>query len=137
MVVLCTNAVGELHCGSLDLALEMFDRARLLNPDGSFAHVAWAGSAHVHMVKGDFALAYELGGRAVMTAPGFDSGHWMMIAAAAHLGWMDEARQHLARFAAHAPKVTLASIRTGQVDLIPERMANILEGLRLAGLPAG
>ena len=137
MVVVCTNAVGELHCGSLDLALEMFDRARLLNPDGSFAHVAWAGSAHVHMVKGNFALAYELGGRAVMTAPGFDLGHWMMIAAAAHLGWMDEARQHLARFAAHSPKVTLASIRTGQVDLIPDRMANILEGLRLAGLPPG
>ena len=137
MVVVCNNAVSELHCGSLDLALELFDRARSLNPDGSFAHVACAGAAHVHLVRGDFTLAYELGGRAVMTAPGFDPGHWMVIAAAAHLGRMDEAAQHLARFVAQSPQVTLASIRQGQIDLIADRMANILEGLRRAGLAPG
>ena len=134
MVVVCTNAVGDLHCGSLDLTLDLFDRARSLNPDGSFAHVASAGSAHVHMIRGDFALAYELGGHAIMAAPGFDPGHWMLIAAAAHLGRMDEARRHLASLHAQSPHVTLASIRTGQVDVLPDRMANLLEGLRLAGL---
>jgi hypothetical protein len=59
----------------------------------------------------------------------------MLIAANAHLGRMDEARRYLAEFRRLAPEVTVASIRAGQPDKDPTRIAPILAGLHLAGLP--
>ena len=58
-------------------------------------------------------------------------------AANAQLGRMDEARRHLAKFRTLAPDVTIASIRAGQPEYDPSRMAAILEGLRIAGLEEG
>jgi tetratricopeptide (TPR) repeat protein len=67
----------------------------------------------------------------------FDATYWMLIAANAQLGRMDEARRWAAKFRVIAPGVTIAGIRDGQPDKDPSRMAAILEGLRLAGLPEG
>ena len=67
--------------------------------------------------------------------PTFDCTLWMLIAASAHLGRMDEARYFLNELRALAPDVTVASIRAGQAAKDPSRIAPILDGLRLAGLP--
>jgi hypothetical protein len=50
---------------------------------------------------------------------------------------MDEARRWLAQFRQLRPEVTVQSIRVSQPKRYPDRMANILEGLALAGLPEG
>jgi class 3 adenylate cyclase len=69
--------------------------------------------------------------------PSFDATYWMLIAANAQLGRMDEARRWAAKFRVFAPSVTIARIRDGQPAKDPSRMAAILQGLRLAGLPEG
>ena len=71
------------------------------------------------------------------STPTFDPTYWMLVAANAHLGRMDEARRHLAELRRLAPEVTVASIRAGQCAKDPGRIEPILAGLRLAGLPEG
>ena len=75
--------------------------------------------------------------RSLAVNANFDPTYWMLIAANAQLGRMDEARRWLAKFRRLAPGVTIASIKAGQPDKDPSRMAAILEGLRLAGLDEG
>ena len=129
--------VGHLHCGSLDEALEMFDRAVRLSPRDPLAHIPLCGTAHVHMIRGDFEAALAWATRSLSVNANFDAAHWMLIAANAHLGRMDEARRHLARLVANVPGVSVTTIRDGQPARSPERLAAVLDGLRLAGLPEG
>ena len=79
----------------------------------------------------------EGGGAVAGGQPELPADYWMLIAANAQLGRMDEARRWLAKFRALAPGVTIARIRAGQPAKDPSRMAAILEGLRLAGLEEG
>ena len=72
--------------------------------------------------------------RSLAINPNFDPTYWMLIAANAHLGRMDEAQRYLVQFRRIAPDVTIARIRAGQPAKDPSRLAAILEGLRLAGL---
>jgi len=67
--------------------------------------------------------------------PNFDPIYWMLAAASAHLGRMNEARRYVAELRRIAPAVTIERIRDGQPAKDPERLAAILDGLRLAGLP--
>ena len=64
----------------------------------------------------------------------FGATHWMLIAANAQLGRMDEARRLLTEFKKISPEVTVQSIWAGQPQKDPVRLAAILDGLRLAGL---
>jgi hypothetical protein len=72
--------------------------------------------------------------RSLASSLGYNPTHWMLIAANAKFGQMDEARRWLARFRALAPGVTLSRLRAVQLASDPSRMAAIFEGLRLAGL---
>jgi adenylate cyclase len=67
----------------------------------------------------------------------FAPTYWMLVAANAQLGRMDEARRHLAAYLKVSPNATIATIETGQPAGDPSRLATILEGLRLAGLEEG
>ena len=62
------------------------------------------------------------------------SQQWMLAAANAHLGRMDEARRHVATLKRLAPESTIALIWDGQPQKDTSRLSAVLEGLRLAGL---
>jgi hypothetical protein len=93
--------------------------------------------AHAHMALGNYADALKAAERSFAVSPNFDSTYWMLIAANALLGRMTEAHRFLQEFRRFSPGVTIASIKRGQPDRYPDRMAAILEGLRLAGLEGG
>lgn len=135
LAAVITAGVANLHCGSLDEALSLFGRASRLSPRDPLAHIPLCGIAHVHMIRGDYAEALAWATRSYAVNANFDASLWMLIAAEAHLGRIDEARRHLAALLASAPRVNIASIRSGQPAKDPNRLAAVLEGLRLAGLP--
>jgi tetratricopeptide (TPR) repeat protein len=136
MVVVCAG-VAHLHCGTIEDSLALFQRAIRLSPNDPLAHVPFTGIAHAHMVRCEYEEALRWATRSLALNTRFDPTYWMLIAASAHLGRMEEAQRYLREFMAIAPLVTVASIRAGQPAKDPDRVAAILEGLRLAGLPEG
>ena len=59
--------------------------------------------AHAHMALGNYEEALKAAERSLAVNPDFDPTYWMLIAANAQLGRMDEARRWLAKFRTLAP----------------------------------
>ena len=137
LLVVSRAGLAHLHCGTIADALTCFHRTIRLGPRDPEAHISLTGIAHAHMALGDYAEALLWAARSLALRPNFHCTYWMLIAANAQLGRMDEAHKFLAAFRKLAPGVTVASIWAGQPQKDPSRCAAILEGLRLAGLPAG
>jgi adenylate cyclase len=129
--------IGNIHVGSPEDALTYFNRALRLSPADPYAFVTLTGIAHVHMVLGEYENALAVAERSLAANPNYDPTYWMLIAANAQLGRMDEARSWLSKFTALVPGITIARIKAGQPAKDPSRLAAILEGLRLAGLEEG
>lgn len=134
---LMVAGIAELHCGDLEDALTHSRRAILMSPGDPTAPWPMTTIAHVHMARGNYVEALKAAERSMALNAGLDPTYWMLIAANAQLGRMDEARRYLAKFRTLAPDVTIASIRAGLPEYDPSRMAAILEGLRIAGLEEG
>ena len=135
--VVITAGIAHLHCGSVEDALAYFHRAIRLSPRDPFSFVSLTGIAHAQMIRGDYEEALLWAGRSLAQHTTFDPTFWMLIAANAHLGRLEEAHRFLREFRAFAPDVTIASIRAGQPAKDPSRIAAILEGLQIAGLEDG
>lgn len=135
VAVLLQAAVGHLHCGDLDHALALAQRADRLRAGDLHAHFVHSLMAHVLILRGRHAEALDLATRGFARNPNYDPSLWMLSAALAHLGRAAEAAPHVARLRALVPGITVARIRAGQPDRIPGRIEPILAGLRLAGLP--
>jgi TolB-like protein/DNA-binding winged helix-turn-helix (wHTH) protein len=134
LLVVSRAGIAHLHCGNIADALAYFHRAIRLSPRDPNAHTSLTGIAHCQMVLGDYAEALVWATRSLTLKPKSHFAYWMVIAANAQLGRMDEARKSLAEFRKLAPWVTIASIWAGQPQRDPSRCATILDGLRLAGL---
>ncbi|MGO4838339.1 tetratricopeptide repeat protein, partial [Rhizobiaceae sp. 2RAB30] len=137
MLVVTSAGVASLHCGDVLDALALLDRASRLSPRDLLAHISLSGTAHAHMILGNYEEALTWATRARAVNPNFDPVYWMLIAANAHLGYMGEAHRYLGELLKMAPDVTIARIAAGQPAKDPARLAAILDGLRLAGLPEG
>ena len=120
--VLVQAGVGHLHCGDLDEALALARRADLLRAGDLGAHFPLCLMAHVAILRGRHAEALDLASRAFARNPNFDPTLWMLTAASAHLGRMDDARRYAAMLQALTPGITLARIRDGQPARDPSRI---------------
>ncbi len=129
--------IVNLHCGSVADALAYFHRTIRLSPHDPLAYVSLTGIAHCHMALGDFAAALNWAKKSLTVNPNYVCTYWMLIAANAQLGRMDDARKFLVAFRKLAPAATIASIWAGQPQKDRTRCAAILQGLRLAGLQEG
>jgi Flp pilus assembly protein TadD len=134
-LVVVFSSISHLHCGNVADAVTGFHRAIELSPRDLNLHVSLTGIAHAHMILDEFEAALTWAIRSMTVNPTYPCTFWMVIAANAQLGRMDEARRHLAQFLKLQPGITIARIRRGQPDKDPHRLAAILDGMRLAGLP--
>jgi adenylate cyclase len=135
VVVLLYAGVGMLLGGDLGEAADYLQRALRLNPNELGTHWLLTGMAHVRMAEGRYEEALDWATRSQAVNAGYDANHWMLIAANAYLGRMDEARKHIASLEAISPGVSLARIRRGQHPIDPHRIDVLIDGMRLAGLP--
>ncbi|WP_307235016.1 winged helix-turn-helix domain-containing protein [Pararhizobium capsulatum] len=135
MLVVTSAGVATLHCGEVASALALFQRASRLSPRDLLAHISQCGMAHAQIILGNYEEALTCATRALAINPNFDPIYWMLTAANAHLGRMAEAHHYLGELVRIAPDVTIASIKSGQPAKDPSRLAAIVEGLQLAGLP--
>jgi TolB-like protein len=133
-MVLTAAAIASLHCGNLEESLDYSRRAVVMSPGSPSAHLALTAEAHANLALGRHAKALHAAERSLAVNVNYLPTYWMLVAANAHLGDMDAARQWLARLLALSPTVSLAAIAAGQPAWDPSRIAPVLEGLRLAGL---
>jgi TolB-like protein len=126
--------IGFLHCGDPEEARACFEGAVRLSPNDPYAFIPLTGIAHVEMILGRYEAARMAAEQSMTVSSTYDPAYWMLIAAHAHTGHMDEARAWLEKYRAHAPEATLSRIRAAQP---PDhaRMGAILSGLAKAGLP--
>jgi TolB-like protein/DNA-binding winged helix-turn-helix (wHTH) protein/Flp pilus assembly protein TadD len=134
-VALNCAAVVNLHAGDVRRSLALSHRALELGPNDPGAHWILTAIAHAHMALGQFAEAVHWAERSHVMNAEYDPTLWILIAVNAQLGRMVEARKWLTSFLAGHPGMTVSRILFAQPNRHPERMASILEGLRLAGLP--
>ncbi len=128
-------AIASIHCGDLDEADDVLRRVYRLSPQGMQLPVSLTGLAHVAMIRGEYEAALGWAEKSLAVSARFDATYWMLIAANAHLGRLDTARYHLAELLRRVPNETVARIRAGQPDYDPARIAAIIEGLQIAGMP--
>jgi TolB-like protein len=136
-MVLIWAGITELHCGDLEESIAHSRRAILMGSGDPAAHFPMTTIAHAQMALGNYEEALTAAERSLAVNPNFNPTYWMLIAANAQLGRLDEARHWLTKFRALAPGVTIAGILAGQPHKVPSRMAAIVDGLRLAGLEDG
>jgi TolB-like protein len=135
LMFVTTAGVVSLHCGSIDDALAYFYRANRLSQIDAFAHVWLCGTAHCHIILGNYEIAIDWASRSLALNTNFDANYWMLVAANAHLGRMKEAKHFLAELQRLAPDISVSSIKAGQPAKFPDRLDAVLDGLRLAGMP--
>jgi TolB-like protein/Tfp pilus assembly protein PilF len=133
--VLVCAGISHLHCGKVEEAVRLSERALRLSPGDPDGHFSMTTIAHAQMILGDYVRALEWAERAQALNARNNATHWMLIAANAQLGNMVEARRRVSEFRAMVPEVTIATIVAGQPRRDPARLAAILDGLRLAGMP--
>ena len=131
VLVLSHIGIANVLSGSLDEAVALLHRAIDLSPGDAWSGMT--GLAEAHLCLGQYEDALEWAGRSLAENPNFNVTYWILIAAKAHLGRMDEARQELATLQAMAPGVSIARLGLHAKD---QRSNDVItEGLRLAGMP--
>ena len=135
LYVLTVAGVMHLHCGDLQTAMEFFDRALRLGPADANARFALTGIAHLHIVRGNFNEALDFASRSLAINDRFDATYWMLIAANAQLGRLEQAHVWLKAMLAIAPDVRISRILANQPARYPDRFGPIAVGLRRAGFP--
>ncbi len=133
--VLTVAGVMNMHCGDLDTAMQYYDLALRLGQADPNARFVLTGIAHLHIVRGNYTEALHFATRSLAFNDRFDATYWMLIAANAHLGRLDVARDWLAVLLAIAPPVKISRILASQPSRYPDRFGPIIEGLRMAGFP--
>jgi TolB-like protein/DNA-binding winged helix-turn-helix (wHTH) protein/Tfp pilus assembly protein PilF len=131
--VLFVAGVVQIWCGSLEEALRLFKRVIELSPGDTVN--AYAGLAHVNLALGHYQEALDWAGKAYAENPNFDVIYWLLIAANAQLGRMNEAKRWLKALQALVPGISMASLQNAHTQKEPGRMAAIFDGLRKAGMP--
>ena len=134
MAVNCLG-IATLHLARVDDAEGYLLRALRLNSRDPEIRYSLTALAHIEMIRGNYEAALSYAERSFSIAEGFGATSWMLIAANALLGRIDEARRQLQKYLSLTPDMTIADIVRGQPNREPDRIANILAGLRLAGLP--
>lgn len=133
VVVLVLVGICNMATGDLDLAETAYKRAYALSPGGLEAYESLAGVGFTHYFRGRYETAIDWLERSRATLVDWPPTYWMLGAAQAHLGRMEEARgtvQRLKQIAPHTSVARLAVVR----DRMDERFDSIPVGLAMAGL---
>jgi TolB-like protein len=133
VVVLVLVGICNMVMGDLELAETAYKRAYTLSPGGLEAYESLAGVGFTYYLRGSYETAIEWLERSRATLVDWPPTYWMLGAALAHLGRMDEARETVRRLKTIAPHTTLERMAVLR-DRMDERYDSIPVGLAAAGL---
>jgi DNA-binding SARP family transcriptional activator len=125
------------YIGQPDLALQRLDRYRDLAPTDPLFPLWEHLYAIAYTFKGDYEKAVSIGRRSAKANPDFINGYKPLIAALGHLGRHEEAAPYIEKLLSLEPGFTVASFGRVYPFRNPADRERYMQGLALAGVPAG
>ena len=116
---------------------EAAEHARMgirLGPYDPLIYLPYIGLAYASFFTGDFEAAASAASRAAAANPRFSVPRYVLAAALARLGRLEDARAAAKVALELQPGLTISSLISGNITT-PERMAKLGDALREAGLP--
>lgn len=133
VAVLILAGICNMLVGDLDESESCYHRAWQLSPASPETYESLAGIGFARFFQRDFDGAIDWLERSRATLVDWPPTYWMLTAAHAHLGHMDEARAALQRLLELAPQTSLARLDV-IVIRFDARVALLMDGLARAGL---
>ena len=134
LTVLSLAGFANVFAGDLDEAEISFFRAFQLSPGSPEAYLSLMGLGQVHLLTGEFEEAIHWGEHAFAINDAYAPTIGNLAASYALVGRLDDARAMMARLMSIKPAMTLAKMSARRIrDRL--RWRNVVEGLRLAGMP--
>jgi tetratricopeptide (TPR) repeat protein len=128
------SSLAHTYAGRAQEGLDRAVQAKRLAPLDPHGFMIDAALTMPHLVRGEYALAAEIGRRATGVAPGFTANWKLYLCALGHLGRAEEASAALDQLLRLEPGFTVRSAVERSPLLRREDRALYAEGLRLAGL---
>lgn len=133
VIVQVLGGICNMLAGDLAKAEACYGRAYALSPGAPEASESLAGIGFTRLFRRDYEAAIGWLERSRASQVDWPPTYWMLAAAYAHLGRLDEARAVLQRLLEFAPYTSLAGVSiVGQRS--DGRFDVLIEGLRKAGL---
>jgi TolB-like protein len=133
LALLHVAGVSHFIGGDFEEGLNLLHRAIDVQPNHAYEAMGIAAVIYEALGRHEDALAWATRANAINGK--YIVSHWAAAAACAHLDRMVEARAILATILSLSPGSTIERITHAFLVREPQRMSNILEGLRLAGMP--
>lgn len=134
LTVLNLTGAGNVFAGDLDEAEYAYLRAFQLSPRSPEAYWSLTGLGQVHLLTGAFDKAIHWTEQSLAINDAFPMTLGNLAASYAMAGRLDDARAMMARLMQVKPVMTLEKISARRIrDRL--RWRNVIDGLRLAGMP--
>jgi TolB-like protein len=134
LTVLYLSGIANVFAGDLDEAEASYLRAYELSPGSPEVYLSLTGLGQVHLLTGEFEEAISWSSRSYAINDAFPMTIGNLAASYAMAGRIEEARAMMARLMQVRPVMTLAKMSARRIrDRL--RWRNVIEGLRLAGMP--
>ena len=132
---LLPSGVVRVRAGQTRSAIEHLDRARRLSPRDSRSYAIFQALSLAYHLDGDPEAAYAWAQRAVQHNPNYLPGWTSLVASAAAIGRLDEARAATRRVFALEPGYSIGRLRGRYPMSGPEKFEPVFESMRRAGIP--
>jgi TolB-like protein/DNA-binding CsgD family transcriptional regulator len=136
------NALGTVRAYSSDpeAALELFLRARQLDPVHSFHHNYWVGTALAHFMAGHYQDAFEAAEVVLSERPSYPKALMLKAASCGLIGKVGEGRRCVESLHSVSGNATVSAFKAmfeAPMRRNPRGLQNYLKGLRQSGMPEG
>lgn len=126
---------GQVFAGDLDEGLTHLERARELSPSDPTAFYVLSGLGMAHALQGRYEEGVALASASAALYDAWDATYSVLAFANAGLGRLEAARAALEKLLRLSPGLTVSGFAELARFRDPARLAKVLDGLRIAGMP--
>jgi tetratricopeptide (TPR) repeat protein len=124
-----------VFCGDLEESLAACRRARRSNPRDSRGSWLCDAMGHAYFMLGDYEQAIQVSKKGLNENPLLYGALVTLACSYARLGGKEEAKRYVDELLHLIPRYSLRALRKHPLFVKPELIENLVESMRLAGLP--
>ncbi len=122
-------------CGDLEEGLAACHQAERSSPREARGSWLYDSMGHAYFFLGDYEKAIEVSKKALHHDPAIIGGYVTLACAYAQLGRKEDAKHYIDELLDLVPRYSLRALRKNPMFVDPDLADNLVESMRLAGLP--